>query len=117
MVVLPTKPERCVHEALRAHGIDFVTEHPIGPFCVDVYVPSTRTAIFVDGCYWHGCPKHFPDGEKGARRPKQDVCRVPYLTKCGYNVGIVWEHDALEDAWQAVKKYVKPSELQPQDVL
>jgi DNA mismatch endonuclease (patch repair protein) len=98
-VVLPTKPEKKVHESLRAHGVEFLTEHPLGKFCVDVYIPALKVALFVDGCYWHACPDHFPKG----RRPKWDAARVPHLTKLGYRVVLVWEHELKEDPWKALQ--------------
>ena len=51
--------------------------------------PDYNLIIYIDGCYWHACPDHFPNGKK----PNYDNARVPYLTKCGYNVEIIWEHD------------------------
>lgn len=92
-VVLPTRPERLVHDELQRRGVVFETEVALGVFCVDVFVPSLKLVIFVDGCYWHACPEHFPE----KRRPKTDNCRIPYLTKCGYRVATLWEHEIHKD--------------------
>ena len=61
-------------------------------FCVDIFVPKYNLIIYIDGCYWHACPLHFPN----AKKPNYDNARIPYLTKCGYNVEIIWEHDIKE---------------------
>lgn len=107
-VVLPTKPERIVHEELRRLGVSFLTEQSInGKFCVDVYIPSEKLIIFVDGCYWHACPEHCPS----AKRPKQDAARIPYLTKCGYKVVILWEHEILEDVAKAMRNIFEGSQV------
>jgi very-short-patch-repair endonuclease len=76
-------------------GVEFVTEHAIGVFCVDVYIPREKLVLFVDGCYWHACPIHFPHAKK--LRPGPDAARIPYLTKGGYKVGILWEHEIKEN--------------------
>lgn len=92
-MVLPTIPEKMVHQELDRLGVRYLTEQAIGRFCVDVLVPDKRLIIFVDGCYWHACPKHFPQ----AKKPKTDAARIPYLTKCGYRVGVLWEHEIQEN--------------------
>lgn len=99
-VVLPTKPERMVHAELRSRQIEFLTEHPIKRWCVDVWVPSLNLIIFVDGCYWHSCPIHAPNGKKN----HSDRARVPCLTKDGYKVAILWEHDILSNTQQCVQE-------------
>lgn len=91
---LPTKPERLVHEALTQLGVEYSAEYPIEKWCVDIWIPRHNLIIFVDGCYWHSCPAHFP----GKRQPKTDNARIPYLTKAGYRVSILWEHEVLADS-------------------
>lgn len=97
--VLPTKPEMAVHAELRRRGVEFLTEQVIGPFCVDILVPALNLVIYVDGCYWHACPEHFPN----AKKPRSDRSRVPYLTKCGYYVETLWEHDINKDLTTAMQ--------------
>lgn len=97
-IVLPTVPERRVQEELTRRGIEFIPEHPLGKWCVDIFIPSLNMAVFVDGCYWHRCPVHFPSDKKCIG----DSGRVPYLTKCGYRVALIWEHDIKEDVCRAV---------------
>jgi DNA mismatch endonuclease (patch repair protein) len=88
--VLPSKPEKMVHEELNKLNIIFETEKLINnKFCVDIFIPDRNLIIYVDGCYWHACPQHCPL----APLAKNDKSRKPYLTKCGYNVEIIWEHD------------------------
>lgn len=86
----PSKPELIIQKLLTELGITFVSEHIINDkFCVDIYIPECNLVIFIDGCYWHACEYHYPN----AKKPQTDNARIPYLTKCGYNVEIIWEHD------------------------
>ena len=58
----------------------------------DVYIPHVRLLVEVDGCYWHACPAHCPDG----RRPKSDL-EINELFNAGgyegYSLVRLWEHD------------------------
>ena len=96
--VLPTIPERIVQEELARRGLKIVPEYPLGKWCVDIFVPELNLAVFVDGCYWHACPACFP----GGKIPRADAGRVPYLTKCGYKVAVLREHDIKKDVVGAV---------------
>jgi G:T-mismatch repair DNA endonuclease (very short patch repair protein) len=98
--VLPTKPEKAIHTELTKLGVNFDAEHLVNnKFCVDVFVPDYNLIIYIDGCYWHACPTHFPNNKK----PNYDNARIPYLTKCGYNVEIIWEHDIKERLDEVIK--------------
>ena len=99
--VLPSAPEKLIHEELRHRGVRFETEYAIaGKFCVDIYVPDLTLIIYVDGCYWHACPTHFPN----AKRPRTDNARIPYLTKCGYKVILLWEHEINKNVSECVER-------------
>jgi DNA mismatch endonuclease (patch repair protein) len=59
-----------------------------------------RVAVFVDGCFWHGCPKHFKRpkssrkfwDEKIARNKARDAKVGRELRKLGWKVLRIWEH-------------------------
>jgi G:T-mismatch repair DNA endonuclease (very short patch repair protein) len=98
--ILPTKPEKAIHTELTKLGVKFDAEHLInGKFCVDVFVPDYNLIIYIDGCYWHACHIHCPN----AKKPSYDNARIPYLTKCGYNVEIIWEHDIEKQLDEVIK--------------
>jgi DNA mismatch endonuclease (patch repair protein) len=67
----------------------------------DFRVIRTNRLIFVNSCFWHGCPHHcrVPSTHKGYWRPKiaRNVQRqtqvVRKLRSQGYSVYVVWEHD------------------------
>ena len=66
----------------------------------DFVFPAGRLAVFVDGCFWHGCPRHFraPSsnqeywGEKFVRNRARDRAVSRQLRASGWRVMRVWEH-------------------------
>lgn len=67
----------------------------------DFVFPLCRLAVFVDGCFWHGCPKHcrMPVSrrsywlEKIARNRTRDRKVNKTLRKRGWRVVRFWEHE------------------------
>jgi DNA mismatch endonuclease, patch repair protein len=54
-----TAPELALRQALHALGVRFRLHRQLAPGCTpDIVLPARRIAIFVDGCWWHSCPKH-----------------------------------------------------------
>lgn len=54
-----TAPEVMLRKALHAQGARFRLHRQLAKGCTpDILLPSRRIAIFVDGCFWHGCPEH-----------------------------------------------------------
>ena len=79
---------------------------------VDFVFPKLRVAVFVDGCFWHACPKHGtrPAGNRAFWRAKlvrnaerdREVTRA--LRKAGWSVLRVWEHDLAAKHWPRVAR-------------
>jgi DNA mismatch endonuclease (patch repair protein) len=73
------------------------------PFTVkpDFVFPKLKLAVFVDGCFWHGCPRHFiqPRGNAAFWRKKiaanqaRDRLVNRMLRRMGWKVLRVWEHE------------------------
>ena len=73
--------ERALRSALHARGLRFRLHRRVLPGSrreADLVFPGPRVAVFVDGCFWHGCPEHatWPHsrlivaaGRSHARRP------------------------------------------------
>src|SRR4051812_28557935 len=56
-----TAPELAVRSELHRRGIRFRLHRPLIPGMkrtVDIVLPSSKIAVFIDGCYWHSCPLH-----------------------------------------------------------
>jgi DNA mismatch endonuclease, patch repair protein len=95
--------ERRFAASLAAHGIRGWTRgtkdlqgHP------DIVFRSERVAIFLDGCFWHGCPqcdKQLPYNNFGywkakiSRNVRRDLVVTRSLRRCGWTVIRIWEHD------------------------
>src|SRR5262245_56046942 len=67
----------------------------------DFIFPRQRVAVFVDGCFWHGCSKHcrmpksnfiYWDAKISSNR-KRDRCMTRALTREGWSVVRFWEHE------------------------
>jgi DNA mismatch endonuclease (patch repair protein) len=76
---------------------------------------KSRTAVFVDGCFWHGCPRHGTEPKGNAafwkRKFARNVARNRRvnraLRRAGWRVFRIWEH-ALR---QATKDKMQESRL------
>ena len=97
-----TKPELALGTALKQVGLRFRTD--IAPEAslkckADFVFRKVGVCIFVDGCYWHGCPRHFvlPKTntawwqEKIADNRRRDRHRRVQLRKMGWTVIRIWE--------------------------
>lgn len=71
-----------------------------------------RIAVFVDGCFWHGCPKHFnlPVNNRPFLKKKlagnslRDRLVTKTLRSQGWRVLRIWEHDLTKNADRCVSK-------------
>jgi DNA mismatch endonuclease, patch repair protein len=54
-----TKPEVALRRALWATGRRYRVHDKSLPGTPDISNKGRKVAIFVDGCFWHGCPRHF----------------------------------------------------------
>ena len=87
--------------APRIHSFTDLTHSPPLTVRPDFIFPKSRMAVFVDGCFWHGCPKHGtrPKGNalfwrrKFAANKARDVRVNRALRRAGWRVLRVWEHD------------------------
>ncbi|MBN3929387.1 very short patch repair endonuclease [Streptomyces verrucosisporus] len=112
-----TKPEKLLRSALHRHGLRYrVGVRPIPDLrrTADVVFSRARVAVFVDGCYWHGCPEHHRPAkkdtefwhEKIAKNQARDADTNKVLSEAGWLVIRVWEHEDPEQAAQKVVKEV-----------
>ena len=81
----------------------------------DVAFPGLKVAIFVDGCFWHGCPEHatWPKTNSDFWRSKIEANRArdedtnARLITAGWHVVRVWEHELPTDAADRIERLVK----------
>lgn len=99
-----TKPELKVRQILFARGLRyFVDRRPIKDvrWKADIVFPRAQVVVFIDGCYWHGCPDHYstPRVNTGYWAPKiagnqeRDRKFDEILGARGWTVVRAWEHE------------------------
>lgn len=108
-----TSPELALRSALHARGLRFrVAARPVPELrrTADLVFPRARLAVFVDGCYWHGCPVHHKTpmtnreywSEKISRNRARDRDTDARLAEAGWSVLRFWEHEPLESCVERV---------------
>ena len=98
-----TGPELAVRRRLHALGLRYrVSVKPEKDLrrTADIVFTRPRVAVFIDGCFWHGCPKHAtkPKNNQEFWRRKlsanktRDSLVTRTLRRSGWRVWRVWEH-------------------------
>ncbi|MCY3650303.1 MAG: very short patch repair endonuclease [Acidimicrobiaceae bacterium] len=113
-----TKPELAVRSAVHRRGIRFrvaVRPQPELPRTADLVLRRSRIAVFVDGCFWHGCPEHHTQprtnseywADKIASNIERDAETTAYLQQSGWTVLRFWEHEDAEAVADLVQKSIR----------
>jgi DNA mismatch endonuclease, patch repair protein len=114
-----TGPELALRRELHRRGaryrtnlrLDFDQGRRVRP---DIVFTAARVAVFVDGCFWHGCNEHrsmpvrnseFWCAKIEATR-KRDARTDAWLVSEGWRVVRLWEHVPLADAADVVLQTV-----------
>jgi DNA mismatch endonuclease (patch repair protein) len=85
----------------------------------DIVFTRQRLAIFIDGCFWHGCPRHgrktfnhnvayWP--AKIRSNKERDADTNMRLVKAGWIVLRFWEHEDPEDVAASIIELVRSPE-------
>jgi DNA mismatch endonuclease, patch repair protein len=113
-----TGPERAVRSGLHRKGLRFRVHQPVIPGSrrrTDIVFPSVRVAVFIDGCFWHGCPVHgtmpksnreFWEGKFQVNR-ERDRDTDHLLRDLGWTVLRFWEHAGVEEVVSEIEAVVK----------
>jgi DNA mismatch endonuclease (patch repair protein) len=88
-------------EILRKNGVSGWRRNCRLPGKPDFVFPKSKLAVFVDGCFWHGCRKHLrmPTTNreywmtKIRRNQRRDQATVRSLRNAGWSVVRIWEHE------------------------
>lgn len=113
-----TTAELRVRRRLHSMGLRYtVDSRPLleSPRRADVVFRRARVAVFVDGCFWHGCPDHgtWPraNGEfwraKIAANLKRDADTNERLQDRGWLAIRVWEHEDPQNAAKRIAQGVR----------
>lgn len=108
-----TKPELLLRKALWADGIRGYRLHwKKAPGKPDIAFPARKLAVFVNGCFWHRCPKcelKLPKNnrefwkKKFDRNVERDGEKLAALREAGWRVIVIWECDLKKGVENGVK--------------
>jgi DNA mismatch endonuclease (patch repair protein) len=118
-----TGPEVALRSALHRQGLRFrkdlrilIPNERVRP---DIVFTRCRVAVFLDGCFWHGCPQHgeMPVSNRefwtakieGTR--ERDRRQTTLLEDAGWTVLRIWEHEPLADAVARISSAVDGNSL------
>lgn len=115
-----TKPELAVRRLVHASGLRYrVSARPVPELrrTADLVFMRARVAVFIDGCFWHGCQLHFRApksntnfwSEKINRNMVRDAETVVELEKHGWTALRFWEHARPEDVASDIRRIVLAS--------
>ena len=101
-----TKPELVIRSAVHRRGLRYrVAARPLPRLrrTADLVFRPARVAVFIDGCFWHGCPEHYAEprtnaaywSEKVARNKQRDSDTNQQLRDAGWTVLRYWEHEPI----------------------
>ena len=109
------KPELLVRQRLRAAGLTGYRLEWKVPGKPDIAFPGRKIAIFVNGCFWHRCPKCNPSQPKRnvefweakfRRNVERDRAAVAALTQMGWTPITIWECELKKDRIDATMEKV-----------
>ncbi|MEW2179061.1 very short patch repair endonuclease [Streptomyces sp. NPDC005406] len=103
-----TKPELLIRRLLHAQGLRYrVAARPLTDLrrTADIVFRPAKVAVFIDGCYWHGCPDHYVPPKtnshywsaKVLRNLTRDRDTDTRLREAGWTVLRFWEHESADD--------------------
>ncbi|AQX17000.1 very short patch repair endonuclease [Tessaracoccus sp. T2.5-30] len=118
-----TEPEMLLRRELHRLGFRYRVDHPLPGMPrrrADVLFTRAKVAVFVDGCFWHGCPEHKTSPAnnaawwttKLARNVERDRETDAHLDALGWRVLRVWEHEDMRKAALAIGGIVRSATAQ-----
>lgn len=113
-----TSAELSIRRAVHKLGLRYLVDAPVLPGLRrrgDLVFTRRRVAVFVDGCYWHGCPVHGTNSKANAQwwadkietNRRRDADTDLRLTETGWVSVRIWEHENAEIAAQRIAAIVR----------
>lgn len=118
-----TAPELALRSELHRRGyrfrknlrLDLAPGRRLRP---DIVFQGLRLAVFVDGCYWHGCEQHrsIPTSNSAFWRAKiegtrqRDAAHIEWLRSAGWTVLRCWEHEPVDQAADRVTEALEEAQ-------
>ena len=113
-----TRPELALRRELHKRGLRFRVDRAVlkdKRRRADIIFGPVRVAVFVDGCFWHGCAEHgsWPASNEEFWRQKIETNRRrdedtnARLEAIGWKAIRIWEHEEAIDAADRVQRIVE----------
>lgn len=113
-----TAPEMAIRRLVHASGLRYRVDArplPTARYTADMIFTRVRVAVFIDGCWWHGCAEHYRSpasnitywAGKVTRNRERDRLANEALIAAGWTVVRIWEHEAPEPAARRIEAAVR----------
>jgi DNA mismatch endonuclease (patch repair protein) len=110
-----TRPEIALRQALHRLGYRYRVQYRVpgrARRTIDIAFARQKVAVFVDGCFWHGCGLHrgVPASNSSWWRSKlsananRDAETDAHLRAIGWRVLRVWEHEDVAEAVARIRQ-------------
>ncbi|KAB1648359.1 very short patch repair endonuclease [Pseudoclavibacter endophyticus] len=114
-----TAPELAVRRLLHAMGLRYRVDRAPLPKLrrrADIVFGPAKVAVFIDGCFWHGCPEHcrretqanpaYWSGKIASNRAR-DADTDSRLVDAGWTPVRIWEHEPAQSAAERIASIVR----------
>ncbi len=112
-----TGPELKLRRLLHAAGLRYRVHYPVPGWerrTIDIAFTRQKVAVFIDGCFWHGCSQHrnVPASnsdwwqEKLIKNATRDTETDAHLRRLGWRVIRLWEHDSAPEGFERVRQTI-----------
>ena len=114
-----TAPEKRLGRWLSRQGVDMTFNVKGLSGSPDIVLEGKKIAVFVDGCFWHGCPEHYKPpmfnkeywSKKLRENKDRDEKNDKELKSLGWRILHFWEHEIVkEDKKKIIHKILKGGE-------
>lgn len=113
-----TAAEMKVRSRVHAKGLRYRVDYPVSEWprrTADLAFTAARVAVFIDGCFWHGCPEHGTTSKSNAgfwrekiqANQKRDIDTNARLAAKGWRVIRLWEHEDPDRAADKIAEVVR----------
>jgi DNA mismatch endonuclease, patch repair protein len=115
-----TEPELAVRRILHRGGLRYRVDFRLAPPLrrrADIVFTRARVAVFIDGCFWHGCETHYQAPranseywvQKRIQNQRRDDETDRILQEQGWTVLRFWEHEDPKSVAGAIRLAVQVS--------
>ncbi len=116
------RPETAVRQRLHAMGLRYRVTWPVPGQrrrTIDIAFTRARVAVYIDGCFWHGCPLHgtMPRSNtawweaKLSANQARDASVNSQLNALGWTVLRFWEHEAPDSVAERIYSVVRAAAM------